>query len=308
MRFYTYDKSYLEEKTYNSDWSCTHIDKKYIGCKPYLNNSYHHIYNLEKLNNSTEFECDFYIVPLYIRHTNHMKDDSTLKSFLCKNLKYFSEKPDKHIFFLGSDSIQEINCLENSIVFAYSAHKSSNKIALPYQPIVCPPQQISDINLCLYDVSFQGYLCNEIRKKTVKKVADMKSVVINSRYWFHKFMGENTSEIERNYCGLMQMSKFILCPKGFGLNSIRFFEAMSYGRIPILISDNTKLPMENKINYDEFMIRIPENEIETIPERMENFKQKLSYKSKMARSVWEMYFTPNKFHIFINESLNSSWL
>ena len=138
------------------------------------------------------------------------------------------------------------------------------------------------------------------------QIEKLNSVVINNRYWFHKFMGIDTTEMERNYSGLMQMSKFILCPRGFGTNSIRFFEAMAFGRLPVLIADSTKLPLENKIRYNDFIVRVKEDELESLPDVLEKNKKDLIEKSKIARTTWENYFSPCKLPFFMQESLNNA--
>jgi glycosyltransferase involved in cell wall biosynthesis len=70
------------------------------------------------------------------------------------------------------------------------------------------------------------------------------------------------------YRKIMRQSLTVLCPRGAGENSVRFFETMAMGRIPVLIADNAALPMEAVIPYDEFVIRVPENEIDGIAEHI----------------------------------------
>lgn len=308
MKFHVYDQLSLNERTHNSEWCCTPFDKKNIGQKPKLNNSYHHIGKISSIPNCNPSECDYFLVPYLIRHTHHLKDEKELFNHLSENLAFFKQKPEKHIFFVGSDETRPIKTLENSIVFAFSVNKSSKNKCLYYQPIVEVPKLISSIALAHYDVSFQGYFCNDIRKKAANSVSGLKNVVINKRYWLEKFMGRETKEIERNYVGLIQMSKFVLCPRGFGMSSVRFFETMASGRIPVLISDETKLPIEHKINYDEFVLRVKESEIDSIPQKIYEFKEKrnLIKASIAARQTWEKWFCPENFHNFLKESLNIS--
>lgn len=53
-------------------------------------------------------------------------------------------------------------------------------------------------------------------------------------------------------------SKFTLCPKGLGLSSYRFFECFQLNTIPVLFADSVILPYQDKLNYDDFIIKIPE--------------------------------------------------
>lgn len=308
MKFHVYNPLSLIDRTHNSEWCCTSFDDKHIGQKPKLNNSYHPIGNISSIPNYDSSECDYFVVPYFIRHTHHLKDEKELFEHLSENLVFFKYKPDKHIFFVGSDDTRPINILEESTVFAFSVNKSSKNKCLYYQPIVKAPKLISPINLAHYDVSFQGYFCNDIRKKAAKAVSGMNSVCINNRYWFEKFMGRETEEMERNYVGLMQMSKFVLCPRGFGMSSVRFFETMAFGRIPVLISDETKLPLDHIINYDDFVLRIKESELESIPDKINEFKVRkdLVQSSLLARKIWETWFSPENFYNFLKQSLDNS--
>jgi len=61
------------------------------------------------------------------------------------------------------------------------------------------------------------------------------------------------------YKEILSGSKFTLCPKGLGLSSYRFFECFQLNTIPVLFADNVILPYQDKLNYEEFIIRIPEN-------------------------------------------------
>jgi len=69
----------------------------------------------------------------------------------------------------------------------------------------------------------------------------------------------NTSE----YNSLLLRSRFSLCPSGSGPNSIRFWESLAVGSIPILLSDSLELPYHNL--WKDTIIELNENELETLP-------------------------------------------
>jgi hypothetical protein len=60
------------------------------------------------------------------------------------------------------------------------------------------------------------------------------------------------------YKQILSESKFTLCPKGLGLSSYRFFECFHLNTIPVLFADDVILPYQDRLNYDDFIIRIPE--------------------------------------------------
>jgi len=59
------------------------------------------------------------------------------------------------------------------------------------------------------------------------------------------------------YLGLMCCSDFALCPRGGGLSSYRFYEAIQCGAIPILFSDSAVLPYPD-LCYSDFCIHLTE--------------------------------------------------
>lgn len=69
-------------------------------------------------------------------------------------------------------------------------------------------------------------------------------------------------------------SDFCICPKGDNPIAKRNFDGPHYGCIPFYISDDLVLPFAgNLLNYSKFSIRIPESEINRIPEILGNYSQ-----------------------------------
>ena len=59
-------------------------------------------------------------------------------------------------------------------------------------------------------------------------------------------------------------SSFSLCIRGNGNFSYRFYEALSFGRIPILIDTDVELPFESIINWKDHIIFIKPDMIKDI--------------------------------------------
>lgn len=71
------------------------------------------------------------------------------------------------------------------------------------------------------------------------------------------------SKRETDYKHLLKKSRYTLCPSGSGPNSIRFWEALGSGSIPIILSDKMTLP-ENKL-WEKAILRIKEKDLKEIP-------------------------------------------
>ena len=56
-------------------------------------------------------------------------------------------------------------------------------------------------------------------------------------------------------------SQYALCVRGGGNFSVRFFEALCFGRIPVLVDTDCRLPAEDKIDWDQIILRLPDSEL-----------------------------------------------
>ena len=65
---------------------------------------------------------------------------------------------------------------------------------------------------------------------------------------------------------------------------------MSAGIAPVLISDAYLLPPH--VNWDDFLLRIPEKEIARLPEHIEAHRHASAERGRLAREAWLRYFAP----------------
>jgi len=121
-----------------------------------------------------------------------------------------------------------------------------------------------------YLYSFVGgymkhYLSN-IRLRIFNLPKKDDNIIINTGDWhFQDIVYRNGNEdfdktLEYNH--ILLNSRYILCPSGTGENTIRFWEALGTGSIPILFNDKLYLP-DHKL-WNEAIIRIEENQLKEI--------------------------------------------
>jgi hypothetical protein len=94
---------------------------------------------------------------------------------------------------------------------------------------------------------------------------------------------------QTEYAGLLRRSKFILCPRGLGPSSWRIFESMKAGRVPVIISDQWVPPSGPA--WDEFSLRVAEGSIDRIPMLLESLQGDAEHMGRIARAVWEQWFS-----------------
>lgn len=83
----------------------------------------------------------------------------------------------------------------------------------------------------------------------------------NSEYALNETDDDNARTIKYNK--LLLDSRYSLCPSGSGPNSIRFWESLAVGSIPVLLADTLELPSHEL--WDDSIVRIPENKLEELP-------------------------------------------
>jgi hypothetical protein len=71
-------------------------------------------------------------------------------------------------------------------------------------------------------------------------------------------------------------SDYILCTRGWGNYSIRFYETLSCGRIPIFINTDCVLPFEQYIDWKQYCVWVDEKDLPHLPERVMEFHERLS--------------------------------
>jgi hypothetical protein len=97
----------------------------------------------------------------------------------------------------------------------------------------------------------------------------------------------------KTYAQLLGRSRFVLCPRGFGVSSIRIFETMSVGRVPVIISDAWQPPPG--ISWRKFSVVIPERSVSSIPVVLEKLESKARSMGQLAREVFDAHFAPSVF-------------
>lgn len=129
---------------------------------------------------------------------------------------------------------------------------------------------------------------------------------LDSGRWHLEKPSSEKNGFESFYSSLMGKSVFSLCPRGTGPGTIRFWEALAHGSIPVVISDNWE-PPEFEVNFfgqiynnwNDLIIRVSENSLEDIPSILLSVDN-VDLRSKLCKLAYQ-YFSG---HNFINPIKN----
>lgn len=137
--------------------------------------------------------------------------------------------------------------------------------------------------------------------------------ILRRRFGAHAKTIELPPEVaRREYIENIQNSLFTLSPRGDGNYSLRFYETLSLGRIPLFIDTDTPLPGSDRIPYDTFMVRVPSSDIQKIADITYEFwngksEEELAHMQRTARAVFEqeLYFPTFIRNLFNSESFTA---
>ncbi len=207
-----------------------------------------------------------------------------------KNIQSFLDSLDQskqYFTVLQHDDAPRHRLPPNTICFSAGGNVQGNNI-IPI-PLICSKLDITNKNLKKETVaSFVGSLTHPIRLKMATVLSNDKNYQIWLKHWSPS-IDKNEFEL---FIDCAVKSKFLLCPRGYGLNSFRLYESFQIGCVPVIITDNPYLPWEDEINWNDFSILITEKDIPNIKNILENIDDKNYQKLlKNGQSIYLDYFS-----------------
>jgi hypothetical protein len=108
------------------------------------------------------------------------------------------------------------------------------------------------------------------------------------------------SQVRTEYIQNILESDYVLCVRGNGNFSFRFFETMSLGRTPVLIDTDCVLPFEFVHDYRSLCVIVPESRVHQVAEQVAEFHARFdetSYREhqKRVRSFWAEWLSAEGF-------------
>ncbi len=105
-------------------------------------------------------------------------------------------------------------------------------------------------------------------------------------------------------------SDYTVCMRGGGNFSVRFYETLVLGRIPIFINTDCILPLDDMVNYKDYMVWVEESELPFINQKILDFHNSLNQKKftelqHACRELWETYLTKDGFYLHLADQLRT---
>jgi len=195
--------------------------------------------------------------------------------------------PDKKYFTLSQHDDAPMNVLpQNTVIFSAGGNKQGPGIH-PI-PLICGPLVKQEKKEKEFLTSFVGSTSHPIRDEMIDALKDKDDVYVSQRGW------DNTMPVEcvEDFINTSLKSKFVLCPRGYGLSSFRLYEAMQLDAVPVYISDHFWTPFTHELNWDDFCVMVKEEEIPNIHSILNSITdEKYEMMKRKIEEVYENYFT-----------------
>lgn len=159
-----------------------------------------------------------------------------------------------------------------------------------------------------YLFSFMGAIPNAPVRRRLATLTHPRSFFQNTSHEFDKILGGKMDrrerlDYDRRYAELTKATKFVLCPRGLSVSSIRLFETMRMGRVPVILSDDWVPP--SGPHWESFSILIKESEFARIPPLLEQREAESVTMGNLARKEWEEWFSDEvAFHRIVESCLD----
>lgn len=195
---------------------------------------------------------------------------------------------DKKYFAVSQhdDAIKE-KLPENTICFCAGGNGGGIPI-----PLICSPilnAEHIDPNERDFICTFIGSLTHPVRQKMYDTLNIEGLYHFETKPWSFD-IGQRSQD---RFINITKRSLYTLCPRGYGAQSFRFYEALQLGSVPIYIHDDNKwLPFEDKIDYSSFSIVIHEKDINLLSNVIENIDRNEYQKMyETGQKIYNKYFT-----------------
>lgn len=249
--------------------------------------------------------CDFIYYPFKVQKNSDLSE-----------LIYLSEKYNKKILLFYNDDNDEVFNFKNSIMFRTSLYKTRKPQNYYGLPAFCNNLRneskhfFRDKNK-LPTIGFCGALTHPLRKTIIDIFNNSElntNFIIRDNFWGGDIWGNN---VRKEYIDNTLNSDIIICLRGAGNFSYRFYETLCLGRIPLVIDTDIVLPFEEFISYNDKIIKIQQEEINNIIQEIISFWNKIENYELLQHNLslfWEDNLSPIGFiknlNLYKNEISN----
>ena len=149
--------------------------------------------------------------------------------------------------------------------------------------------------------SFMGSRSHAVRNSVLRLSHPRAVVEDTSGFVFYDRSNPEAYDRQKaRYLSTLLRSKFVLCPRGAGTGSIRLFETLAAGRVPVIISDRWVAPKGP--DWSRFSVWAYEASVAELPRLLEAAEASYPEMAAAALAAHTQWFSQSViFHRLVNE-------
>jgi hypothetical protein len=232
-------------------------------------------------------ECDLCIIPF-----KYNKSDQRITDY-CDQAKLYNKSV---VCFINDDTSENFEIRSNLYLFRTSTTSKRINKNERVLPVIVPDHFPLHIKLPTSSenrtVAFCGYVGNG-RLKTIEQFAKAYNATnFIYRYGFWAPEIKSKQKARQEFYNNLLTGSFSLCMRGNGNFSYRLYEALSFGRIPILIDTDCVLPFSSIIDWSQHIIKVTEDQLCLLPELIAECK----ISPAKNRELWQTFFSAEGYY------------
>jgi hypothetical protein len=238
----------------------------------------------------SKFENTTYIMPPFI-------NDPYV--FLGKEVDYLSKEAVPAIGFVGHSNGSLIKLAKEFLIYArFSLQLILKKHYFDYQSF--------------YPSSYYRFTYLNILARSKNVVTHF---IYRKKYRAGVTSSETRLQTTKEFFDNIYSNPYTFCLRGTGNFSVRLYETLAMGRIPVVMNTDCQFPFDELIQWDNHCLIIEEKNINSIEKGLCQFHAKFTDLEFVAiqkanRKLWEDYFTKKTFFIklsfdLLNKKYNS---
>ena len=113
---------------------------------------------------------------------------------------------------------------------------------------------------------------------------------------------ELAREVRKTYINNLAECDYVLCIRGTGNFSFRFYETLSRGRIPLFVNTDSQLPFSDEIDWKKHCVWVDEKNLKNIGRLLVSFHEALSPEEFLALqeqnyNLWQEWLGPVGYYL-----------
>lgn len=145
-----------------------------------------------------------------------------------------------------------------------------------------------------------------LRASVLRKLQESAEVetnfILRKKYRAGITSNKDSHKTTTEFYNNLKDSDYVVCVRGAGNFSVRFYETMAMGRIPVFINTNCALPFDKEINWKKHVVWVEYKERKQVAQKVKEFHEALSKEDFIDlqfsnRKLWEEGMTLSGFFI-----------